>query len=141
MEVLIRKEKISEKQVLDSSIQEKIPLIIFRGELSGLEAITKYLRENEKKSYKEMSFLTGRKIGTLASTYKKAREKKPGFYEVTEHDYKIPLGIIRQHYSVLESICFYLKEQGLRKIDIARALNKDPRTVWTVINRIKGKIQ
>ena len=118
-----------------------LPISIFKEELCGLEAITKYLKENEGKTYKEISELTGRAIGTLGVTYKKSKSKKPEMYKITSLKHGIPISAIKNEYSILESICYYLKSKGFKNVRIAELIDKDPRTVWTVLNRVKEKIQ
>lgn len=116
-----------------------IPInIIADKKLSNLEAITKYMRENQKKTYKEISQLLHRATSTLAVTYKKAKTKKPKPYteETTE---KIPYSAFNNKNSILESICLYLKGIGLKNSEIARKIGKNPRTIWTTLKRAENK--
>ena len=69
-------EYISQQKLLvdiRTSLQSSFPIIILRTELSGLEAIVKYLRENRQASYKEIGILLKRNPKTLAVTYKIAK--------------------------------------------------------------------
>ncbi|MBU1199207.1 MAG: hypothetical protein KJ685_05220 [Nanoarchaeota archaeon] len=53
----------------------------------------------------------------------------------------IPIQILQnRQYGVLESTVVYLKDEiGLKYSEIARALNRDDRTIWTVYNNAKKK--
>jgi DNA-directed RNA polymerase specialized sigma24 family protein len=54
---------------------------------------------------------------------------------------KIPLRVLRDRtLAVLEAIVEYLKEEKhLKYVEIAKLLNRDQRTIWTVYNRAKKK--
>ena len=56
-----------------------IPISIFKSKLSGLELIVKYLKEAEKKSFKEISKILNRKLSTVYNTYNKSKIKYPPF--------------------------------------------------------------
>ena len=53
----------------------------------------------------------------------------------------VPTSVFRNRkLKVLEALVKYLKEQqGMRYSDIARLLNRDPRTVWTVYQKAKKR--
>ena len=53
----------------------------------------------------------------------------------------IPLKILQNRdVAILESIVAYLKdEKEMKYSEIARLLNRDQRTIWTVYNRVKKK--
>jgi hypothetical protein len=62
-------------------------------------------------------------------------------YIVADSGYQIPLGIFSDRkLSTTENLVVYLKEHhGLKYRDIARILQRDERTIWTVYNRAKKK--
>jgi hypothetical protein len=127
------------KQNLGSRKQEiTLPIIIFKtDELSSLEAIVKYLRENLLLTFKQIGELTNRNQITLSVSYRSAAKKhKEKFPEVTSA-YNIPVSILKDRKkSVLENIVFYLKENfNLTYHNIAVLLNRNDRTVWTVYQR------
>ena len=59
----------------------------------------------------------------------------------TEQILDIPLRILQdRNVAVLEAIVEYLKqEKGLKYSEIAKLLNRDQRTIWTVYSRVKKK--
>lgn len=118
-----------------------IPSSIFSNScLSSLEAVVKYLREDSGLSYKAIAAILGRSYDCVAITYRNARGKMPSGLSV-KPSVMIPASVIRQgKLSVLESICTYLREQsGARYSEIARLLNRDDRTIWTVCKRAARK--
>lgn len=65
---------------------------------------------------------------------KRKKEGREGFIS-------IPTSIFQDRLlSVLEAIAEYLKEKkGMRYSEIAKLLNRDARTIWTVYSRVKNK--
>lgn len=121
---------------------DMIPVSIFDNKkLSSLEAIVKYLRENLKFSSGEIAKLLKRNISTISSTYIKARKKMPSEFSVGKPKYFIPISAIAdRNYSVLESIVRFLKKKfSLSNNEIAKLLNRDNRTIWTVYSRAMKK--
>jgi len=59
----------------------------------------------------------------------------------TEQILDMPLRILQdRNVAVLEAIVEYLKqEKGLKYSEIAKLLNRDQRTIWTVYSRVKKK--
>ncbi len=59
----------------------------------------------------------------------------------TEKILEVPLRILQDRtVAVLEAIVEYLKEEKeLRYSEIAKLLNRDQRTIWTVYSRVKKK--
>jgi len=53
----------------------------------------------------------------------------------------LPIGVLKdRNIAILESIVEYLKdEQNMKYSEIARLLNRDDRTIWTVYKRAKKK--
>lgn len=125
------------KIILDKKQERGIPSNIFKYDLSGLEAIVKYLREHRKLGFNKIGMLLKRNPKSLSSTYHKAATKRiePFPIEKTE---VIPFSAFVEHLSILEAVCVFLNNTH-NKTQIANLLGKDPRTVWTVINRAKKK--
>lgn len=122
--------------------RESFPLaILTTAELSSLEAIVKYLREERKFRYAKMAVLLQRKEKTLAVSYSVAKRKlSRRFPERIERDaVRIPFSAIKEDLSVLESICLFLKGSQ-KNVEIARLLGLDERTVWTALDRAKKKV-
>ena len=63
--------------------------------------------------------------------------------EALKKEIKIPISIFDdRRLGVLESLVLYLKtNQSLKNSEIARILNRDSRTIWTVYSRVKKKVK
>jgi DNA-binding NarL/FixJ family response regulator len=129
-------------EILRKTRENTLPLSIFIKKLSCLESIVRFLRQNRRLSNKEIASLLNRKQNTISTTYNNSLKKFPGKLE-EESDYFIPLEKIRsRRLSVLESVCIHLKsEYNLSNSRIAALLNRDMKTIWTVINRAKKKLE
>jgi len=115
-----------------------IPLSIFDNEkLSALESVTKYLKETKKYKHSKIAGLLNRNDRTIWATYNNAKKKMPEEFDHKPTDIFLPTTIfLDRKLSVLESITVHLKEQrGLRYSEIAKLLQRNDRTIWTVYNR------
>ncbi len=120
----------------------KIPLSVFKNDqLSSLETIVKYLRENLLLTYKQIASLTGRNEIALAVTYRNSKKKFEIKFADEASAYSIPVSILKdRNLSVLENIASYLKDTfNLTYHKVAILLNRDDRTIWTVYQRAKKK--
>ncbi|MBW2976607.1 hypothetical protein KY347_04125 [Candidatus Woesearchaeota archaeon] len=133
------KQEILEK--LLNSGKEGIPISVFKADISCLEIIVKYLREAEKKSFREISKILNRKTSTIYSTYSKSKIKFKGKLDISDASVVIPYKIFaNRKYSVLESLVAYLKgKQKLSFTQISLVLNKHYSTIKTVYRRYKMK--
>ena len=117
-----------------------MPISVFQSKLSGLELLVRYLRDVEQKSFKEIAQMLNRNVQTIYTTYRKAKIKFPDQLDLSNYSVIIPLDIFtNRKFSVLESIVFYLKNQGLNFRKIATLLNRDYNTVRTVYLRYSKK--
>lgn len=140
---LTTKEK---KDILYKALKRKeigIPISVFKANLSGLEIITKYLKELENKTFKEISKILNRKLSTLYNTYNKSKIKFKGKLDVSDSSFIIPFNIFRNRkYSILESIVAHLKnKQKLSFTKISLLLNRNYNTIKTVYRRYNSKIK
>jgi hypothetical protein len=121
--------------------KEQIPVSIFNGELSSLETIVKFLKENRKLRNNEISSLLGRGDKTVWITYKNSKKKMPEKFKDIKHNITIPVSILKDRsLSVLENLVVYLKENynfSFKKISLL--IRRNNKTVWTVFNRAKKK--
>lgn len=139
-ELKILYEKLKKHIEVIEKQKRSIPLFVFSSKLSGLETIVKYLKENLHLDFKEIGVLLGRSVKTVWQAYNFSNKKHP--HPFTGHDFSltIPVSIFKdRHLSVLEHIVVYLKNSGMKFSEIARRLERDPRTVWTVYSRAKKK--
>ncbi len=119
-----------------------IPVSLFSAvPLSSLEAMTIYLRETKKLKFSVMAKILGRNQISLSTSYRNARKKYTRTLNIPESKWHIPAIIFQnRQLSVLESIVLYMKkEYRMHNTTIATVLGKDPRTIWTVLQRIKNK--
>ena len=133
-------------EMLRAHIQGKhvfIPVSIFSNNaLSCLEATVKYLRENEKLSNNETARLLGRAQTSVWITYRNAAKKLAKQFTPLAQDLLIPTEALSSGLSALESISFYLNQKyAMSYSRIAKLLNRDQRTIWTVCNRARKKLE
>src|SRR3989338_9006271 len=88
-----------------------IPINIFNEELSGLTAISKYLKENLEMNYAEIGKLLNRSQKTIWKSYNSSIKKSPKKYTLAETPYTISvIGLQSRKLSILETIVKHLKE-------------------------------
>ena len=122
--------------------KDLLPISIFSNdELSCLETIVKYLKEEFNLRFHEIALLLNRNDRTIWSTYNIACKKRKERLLVKDSKFFIPVSILQNRkFSVLEAIVSYLKDNfNLRYSEIAVLLNRDERNMWTVYNRAKKK--
>lgn len=127
----------------------KLPVSIIKNDvLSPLESIVKYLRENKDLTYRQIGKLLSRDPKTLAVTYsvaqKKAPEKLKTDADTTDAstiyiDFSI-FGAQNKELSILEGVCYHLKNSGMNYSQISRILGKNQKTIWTVCKRAEKKL-
>jgi hypothetical protein len=133
----IRKEQKLNKKDVNKLIKIKqdieIPTSIFYKEMGTLESVIKYLKENINLSYHEIAELLNRDDRTIWTAYHKAIKKNNRPFEIKESDKKLPSSVlVNDGLTILESIVFYLKSQGLKYSEISEILDRDQRNVWTI---------
>ena len=118
-----------------------LPLSIFSDDPSGLESVSKYLKDIMGMRYCTIADLLNRDDRTIWGACKSATEKLNGTSFEKNSGIQIPVSIFQNRsLSILESLTEYLKEElNLRYCKIAALLNKDQRTIWTFYNRAKKK--
>ena len=141
--------RIKERYHLDSSellnkLEEKeilIPASVFSENLSSLETIVKYLKENLGLKNKDIAKITNRSVKTIYQAYSSANEKAKKKFEIKEAKYYIPVSALtNRKLGVLESVVKFLKENyELNYSEIGRLLGRDPRTIWTAYSKGKKK--
>ena len=120
-----------------------IPVTIFRQEITILEAVVKYLKENLGYNFHEIGSLLARNERNIWHAYAGARKKHPGKLIVKGTDYFIPVSVIaNRELSALEAVSIYLKDvYNLTYHEIALLLQRDDRTIWTVCSRAVAKVK
>ena len=123
--------------------QVYVPISIFSKELSALETICKYLRENKAMEFKEICVLLNRDVRTVWQAYDFARRKLPPKFENVNARYFFPAKILaNRKLSVLENIVLFLQQQYDMKLSkIALLLKRDRKTIWTIKSRAEKKLR
>jgi DNA-binding CsgD family transcriptional regulator len=118
----------------------KIPIILFKQNISPAEILCKYLKENLGLRFSEIARLLNRDDRTVWINYRNAVKKKSEKIEV-EKKVLISIKIFSdRRLSVLEAVVNYLKNKGFRNNEIAEILNKDQRNIYTLYSRARKKL-
>ena len=134
--VEILRQKRGEKAIV------KVPCCIFKERSLGiLEALTKYLKEELDLSYNEIASLLNRDNRVIWTTYSNAGKKLKKNLAIDKKTIWIPISIFtNRKLGLLEALTKYLKEDvEMTNHQIAGALNRDNRTIWTSYSRAKKK--
>jgi len=120
-----------------------LPIDIFNNDaLSSLETVTKYMKENLNYRFRDIALLLNRSKKTVWDAYDGSRKKMDSKF-ILDKDIRllVPSFVFRDRsLSFLEALTEYLKDNlNLRYCQIAPLLNRDPRTIWTVYQRVKDK--
>ncbi len=129
-----------------------IPCSIFNSKLSSLETIAKYLVENEKLTLKKIAQLTDRTSKNIWQAYNSSKKKHPEWFNnSSENKILLPLeifdknssiGAYTSYLTVFEQIVLYLKDNTkLSYHEIALALKRNDRTIWSIYQRAFKKIK
>jgi len=122
--------------------KDTLPVSIFDNEdLSCLETIVKYLKEEFNLKFHEIALLLNRNDRTIWTTYNIACKKRKEKLSAKESKFSIPTSIFTDRkLSVLEALVGYLRNKfKLRYSKIAALLNRDERNMWSVYSRYKKK--
>ena len=145
---LCEKLGLSKGQVLQLLKQRKdsiqVPVSLFANtELSGLELVCKYLKDNISLSFSGIAKVLNRDYRTVWTTYSIANRKHKSVLVVPKSEYFFPVSVVaNRDLSVLEAIVSFMKDElGLRFNEIAAAMHRDQRNIWTVYSRAKKKLQ
>jgi len=119
-----------------------VPLSVFSTNLSPLESLSKFLKEEMSLNYHSIGELVKRNERSIWATYKNASSKMPGKFQL-DWSIKIPLSIFsNRKLSILENLVYFLVEKyKLSCREVSEMLHKSSSTVWTTYNRAKKKIE
>jgi hypothetical protein len=137
--------KLTQTQINEMLLKKQeptLPITVFSDKLSALETIVKYCIENLGMGYTELANTLNRDVRTIWTTYKNSQKKlRARFYDDVFPKYSIPLSTFRdRHLSTLEIMVHYLNEScGLTLTEVARLLQRDVSTIYTVSKRAKVK--
>lgn len=117
-----------------------IPVGVFGNDLSSLEAIVKYLKEDLKLKFSKIGKLLNRSSKTIWATYLKSAKKMPSAFGPVSKNIMIPASAIaNRSYSTLESVVGFIKDLDYSNHEVAKMLHLDDSTIWTIYDRVKKK--
>jgi hypothetical protein len=121
--------------------QDYIPASIFSKDLSPLETVAKFLKENKNYSFTKIGKILNRSEKTIWQAYSNAGKKVNTPYQNVDSRYLIPIDFLTdRRYTVFELVVRYLIDHyRLRYCEAAVILKRDDRTIWTIYNRKKNK--
>jgi len=120
-------------ELLSTSLD--IPVSIYACNIPSLQATVRYMREHLLLSFTEISQLLGRAESTIRVTYRNA----PKTALLDDNFLRMPINYFEKGLSPLETVVFFLREKGLRNVEVASTLKRDPRTTSLVFKRAKEK--
>ena len=139
--------------LLDQHKYQGIPIEIFRSSLPPLESLVRHLKDQALLSFAHIAKLLQRDETTIWMTYHNSlkRGMVTGTHldalslkemNIKRENLIVPLSIFSQRrLSVLESLSLYLQETlNLSYHDLSVLLERNERTIWTVIYRAKEKL-
>ncbi|MFC1769335.1 hypothetical protein ACFLZX_06255 [Nanoarchaeota archaeon] len=131
---LLKSSKKSETLFIPLSILSMRPLGI-------LESITKYLHENINLTFSQIATLLYRDPRTIWASYNKSKKKFKDKFVADYSSIHIPIYVFQNRkFGTLESVVRYLKfDHNMKLHEIAIALNRDDRTIWTCLSRSNKK--
>ncbi|MFH0978185.1 MAG: hypothetical protein V1837_02675 [Candidatus Woesearchaeota archaeon] len=120
-----------------------IPVTVFSTRLLGsFEALVKFMHENLGLRLSQISKLINRDPRTIWNAYHASQRKMPGPLQPADSTFHLPFDVFSSRkLSVLESIVHFLEPSGLGNSELARLINRDPRTISTVRSRIAVKLK
>jgi len=133
---------IEEVTKIISKAEKKIPISIFDNkELSILETICKYLKEELTLSYHQIAISLARNDRTIWATYNNSLKKRKAKLSIKESKFSIPLSKLKNNkLTTFETIVLYLKDNyKLNYHEIAVLLRRDERNIWAVYQRARKK--
>jgi len=116
----------------------EVPVSIFNNKLSTLEALVPYLVVHKELRFYEIANLLKRNQRTVWGAFNRAKRKKIAII-VEDSKFRIPLSVFADRTKApLHVLVTYLKDNfSLTYSQIARLLDLDPRTIWTVYHKKK----
>jgi hypothetical protein len=136
-----KKYQLAPEDILQIMYEEKeylsIPLTIFSRQLSPLESVVKFLKEDLNLGISTIAKTLQRNQATIWLTYNHAQKKKKEKFIFSETKYWIPISLLKdRRLSILELVVEFLKKSySLNFHQIAVLIQRDDRTVWTVYQR------
>lgn len=129
-------------ELLQARSSSYVPLGVFATrQLSCLQALVAYLKENQKYSFSKISRLLNRDNRTIWTSYQQAKKRRKKLLVLPEKSREyIPISIFsNRRLSVLENITSFLKKKDYSTKEISQLLLRKPTTISTVLGRATKK--
>ena len=152
---IAKKHKLDIKQVI-TLMENKdryiyLPIGIFRSKLGPLEAVVRYMKDNLHYNFSQIAKFLSRDETTVWTSYNNSLQKGKIILDLELKDIKnikksdliVPLSIFSERsISILEALCLYLKQNfKLNYREIGMLLERNERTIWTVVSRASKKLK
>lgn len=133
-----------------------VPVGLFRSKLGPLEALVRYLKDVLEYPFCETAKMLSRDETTIWTSYSNSMKKSDkvivdlDMKDISFEDLKVkkgelivPLSLFSERrLSILETLCMYLRENFLLSYhNIGLLLERNDRTIWTVVNRATKKLE
>ena len=121
--------------------EASFPVSILNKRLTVLESVVKYLKEESNIPLCDISRLLKRDQRNIWHAFDNSKKKHKSKLSIDKNSIQIPVAILADsELSALESLVVYLKENlRFSYHEIALAIKRDDRTVWTAYNNSKKK--
>ena len=132
---------ISYRDLFEMLAGDRIPIQIFSTNLTPLESLTKYLKENLHKSFAQIAELLRKSPQSIYQAYRHAREKMSVAFTFEPKEYAIPLLFFKDSKrSVLSTVVAYLViEHRMSVTQIASLLNRSPSSIWIIKQKVPAE--
>ena len=135
-----RKYNLTFNDLKELTEEISFPVKIFNDELTVLESIVKYLREEKNLSFHNIANFLKRDERNIWGIYNKTKKKYSKKFVVEKSELEIPVSIFDHKLSALESLVYYLHDElNLKFSQIAKLIHRDQRTIWTSYSRARKK--
>jgi hypothetical protein len=141
---LMRHTHLSAQDLLLKALEvDEIPASVFASDLSPLETVVKYLRENLNLSTNSVAERINRSEKTVWQAYHSSQKKKSDKFEIKGISLSIPVSRFSiRKLSILESVVsFLISEHNMKYSQVADLIKRDDRTIWTVHHRAEQKLK
>jgi len=120
--------------------EKKIPLSLF-SVLPPMEALCRYLRDQEHYSFKEISTLLSRDHKSAWAAYQRSCQRKKKIIISPSEQYFLPLSLFRNHSLTLSEhiVTFLHQRYHLNNKKIGTLLGKSPNTIAVLTKRAREK--
>ena len=121
--------------------EQTVPLSIFASKLHPVEALCKYLKEQEHLSHREIAKLLQRDQRTIWATCQRAEQKMKAPFPKQEEKYLLPMSLFQNRsFSFLESVAFFLHQvYHLSTKQMGLLLHKSQNSMAVLLKRARDK--